>query len=185
MKNRHTIVGNKLIIFAMHKGQRYEIIIDAYHKPKLKGFRFNVRPNREDGRLYVFGGRTVHIHGCRYREEVYLHRLLMNAPDGLQVDHINGDSLNNTDANLRLATSGLNGGNRNVEPRSSTGYRNVYTLPSGKFMVQIGHLGRNVYCGTYDTLFEAAQVAEIERKRLHPFSDPSARMDTVSIAVAM
>ncbi len=35
---------------------------------------------------------------------VYLHRFLTDAPEGFAVDHIDGDSLNNCRANLRVVT---------------------------------------------------------------------------------
>lgn len=175
MKNRHKVIGSKLIILALHKGQRFEIVLDAYHLPKLKGFRFNVRPNKDGGTLYVFGSRTVRMNGFVYREEAYLHRLLMGSPVGLVVDHINGNTLDNTDENLRVVTHAQNAQNRTAAATSSTGIRNVYALPTGKFLVQVGHEGKAVYFGTYDTAFEAAQVAADARKKLHTFADPTAR----------
>lgn len=45
-------------------------------------------------------------------KRIYLHRLLMNAPRNKQVDHIDGDTLNNTRANLRLATIAQNAANK-------------------------------------------------------------------------
>jgi len=36
---------------------------------------------------------------------VHMHRLVLNAPDDLIVDHINGDGVDNQKANLRLATT--------------------------------------------------------------------------------
>jgi hypothetical protein len=42
------------------------------------------------------------------RSTVYLHRWLMDAPTGIEVDHRNGDGLDNRRENLRLATHAKN-----------------------------------------------------------------------------
>lgn len=44
-------------------------------------------------------------------QRVYLHRLIVAAPPGLEVDHINGDTLDNRRANLRVATRQQNAAN--------------------------------------------------------------------------
>lgn len=49
----------------------------------------------------------------RYREAVYMHRLILGAR-GEHVDHVNGDGLDNTRANLRLATPSQNRANSAV-----------------------------------------------------------------------
>ena len=38
------------------------------------------------------------------RKTVYLHRMIMNPAEHLVIDHIDGDGLNNTRANLRVTT---------------------------------------------------------------------------------
>lgn len=38
------------------------------------------------------------------RQTIYMHRLIMNAPKGSIVDHIDGDGLNNVRTNLRVTT---------------------------------------------------------------------------------
>ncbi|MEO2024289.1 MAG: HNH endonuclease [Fuerstiella sp.] len=52
-------------------------------------------------------------HGKR-QKYVYLHRQIMSADPHEQVDHINGDGLNNTRSNLRICTPAQNAGNRRV-----------------------------------------------------------------------
>lgn len=90
---------------------------------------------------------------------VLLHRVLMAAPKGVQVDHINGDGLDNRRSNLRLATSRQNLVNRPSWGKS--GYRGVSLHDCGRWRAECD--GR--YLGLYDTAEEAAAayaVAAIE-----------------------
>jgi HNH endonuclease len=55
---------------------------------------------------------------------IMMHRLIMNAPDGLEVDHKDHNALNNQKYNLRLCTRFENA--RNVPSRNKKGFRGVY-----------------------------------------------------------
>ena len=68
-----------------------------------------------NGRGYVacgIGGKTI-----------LMHRLILGFPPG--VDHKDGNQLNNTRNNLRLATGTQNMGNRRMNRNNKTGYRGV------------------------------------------------------------
>lgn len=74
---------------------RHLFLIDAEDLPKISEFKWSVSSDG-DGRMYV----STRIEG----KKIYLHRFLLEAPDGQRVDHRNGDPLDNRKANLRLAT---------------------------------------------------------------------------------
>ncbi len=54
----------------------------------------------------------------------YMHRFLLGAPAGQEVDHRNGNGLDNQRANLRLASSSQNKQNRSRV--KSSGFKGVY-----------------------------------------------------------
>lgn len=73
------------------------------------------------------------------RRSVYLHRLLLAAPKGMFVDHINGNGLDNRRANLRLCTRGENNTHRNY-PLPESGFRGVHR-DKGRWCAQVEFQG--------------------------------------------
>lgn len=96
---------------------------------------------------------------------VYLHRLLMNAPEDMFVDHINGDRLDNRLCNLRLCTKSENGRN-SVKPKSNTsGLKGVsWHRKSKKWVAQIMINQKQIYLGLHKTK-EDAHAAYVEASR--------------------
>lgn len=89
-------------------------------------------------------------------------------PDGMQVDHqCYNKACFNLD-HLRLANTAENVRNLNGAKRNnrSTGIRNVYRQNGGRFKVRVGCNGVDHYFGAYDTIEEAAEVAERARASL-------------------
>ena len=98
---------------------------------------------------------------------VYLHRLIMNAPKGMCVDHINGNRLDNRRANLRLVTQAQNLQNRRgAQSTSSTGIRGVFPFYNNRYRARIWVNGRGISLGCFDTA-EEAEAAAIEGRRKH------------------
>jgi hypothetical protein len=90
---------------------------------------------------------------------IYMHRVILNAPDGAKVDHADGDGLNNRWANLRLCNHAQNIANAN-RPLGTSGYRGVtYAKRSGNWAAQIttnGSPRRGL--GRFSTAADAARA---------------------------
>jgi len=100
------------------------------------------------GRTY-YARRTLYSDGKR--RPLYMHRLILGSRVGEEVDHKDGDGLNNQRSNLRSCTCSQNAANsvRN----SKTGYRGVCKYWN-KWRVIIG----GIHLGLYDTPKEAAKA---------------------------
>lgn len=103
-----------------------------------------------------------------HRTHVLLHRLILNAPPGVDVDHINGDPLDNRRANLRFVTHQQNMENRGATSRSRTGIRGVSPYSRNKakpWRAEVRQHGRMVWRGFFPTLEEADAAVKEARRR--------------------
>lgn len=73
-----------------------------------------------------------------------------------ELDHKNGDGLDNRFSNLRIATSGQNKANRGARSDNKLGMKGVERLPSGRYAAYTVKKGRKTHIGVYDTIDEAA-----------------------------
>jgi HNH endonuclease len=106
----------------------------------------------------VYDRYTYHMHskGYAYRwidypKAISLHREIMNCPPHMEVDHINGDGLDNRKHNLRVVTSSMNKHNRTERAR---GY--YYETARGKWYACINVEGKKIFLGRFDTEEQAA-----------------------------
>lgn len=88
---------------------------------------------------------------------IYMHTMLVKAPFGWVVDHIDGDKLNNLTANLRACQQIDNSRNRkNLSKNNTSGYKGVTKTAEGRWRARITDNGTEVRLGHYDTQEEAA-----------------------------
>jgi hypothetical protein len=93
-----------------------------------------------------------------------LHRVLMDAPDGVQVDHQDRNPLNNRRYNLRKATPVQNQGNRvKAHPGSSSLFKGVsWHRATGKWRAKI----QQRWLGVFPSEEEAARAYDLEAVKL-------------------
>lgn len=96
------------------------------------------------------------------RTSILMHREIMNAPAGVEVDHRDGNGLNNRRSNLRLAERWQNAVNR----KHGSGYRGVCRW--GRYWIaDIGHQGKRMRIGYFSTPEEAARAYDAKAVMLH------------------
>ena len=107
-----------------------------------------------------YAKRTVRISEPK-RTSVYMHRVVLGV-DG-NIDHIDGDGLNNCKVNLREVTKGQNNRNRKPYVGKTSRYKGVsFNSKRSKWQAQIKKNRRNTTIGVFDTEEEAA-IAYNER----------------------
>ena len=75
---------------------------------------------------YAIRETEINKHGeRRKRKRFYMHRLINKTPDGMEVDHINGDKLDNRKENLRTCTRHQNIINRCSFKGASSKFKGV------------------------------------------------------------
>jgi hypothetical protein len=129
---------------------------------------------------------AISKHVCNGVEHtIYMHRVLMDAKSGEQVDHKNGNGLDNRRENLRIATHAQNMRNQGVRINNSTGFKGVSFLKeSGKWRARIHSNGKKIELGSYSTPEAAADAYKKASEQLHgEFSRTHA--DTAAKAVAL
>ncbi|WP_407312077.1 HNH endonuclease [Desulfosporosinus sp. SB140] len=67
-----------------------------------------------------------YVSGYIDHKKIRMHRYLMDVPDGIDIDHINGVRTDNRKSNLRFATQAENRRNKRVRKDSISGVKGVY-----------------------------------------------------------
>lgn len=88
-------------------------LVDDEDYGALCKFQWSVDDRNErhyPGRGTLYATRTVRKSGRK--KTISMHRFIMDAPDGVQIDHVNGNGLDNRKSNLRFACTQTNAFNR-------------------------------------------------------------------------
>lgn len=144
-----------------------ETIVDAEDAARIGALVWSLHPR---------GYAQANIDGKR----VLLHRFILEIRSVgrgrgsgafvAQVDHINGDKLDNRKANLRVVTNQQNHQNRRGG-RGSSQHRGVYwNKRHGKWMARVKAHGKTHYFGVFDDELEAAAAARKGRELLLPLA---------------
>jgi hypothetical protein len=127
--------------------------------PLTKGYVAIV--DDEDYERVMAAGKWHYSSGYAVRDHsrMRMHRFIMGLVfgDGKNVDHINGNGLDNRRCNLRICTMSQNQGNRGVNKNNATRYKGVsFDHINNKYMARITIHGRTVHLGRFVYAIDAA-----------------------------
>ena len=133
-------------------------IVDAQDYDRLKRYNWCALKGAQ-----TFYAKTFHLSGAI----LSMHRLILNAPKGLFVDHIDHNGLNNRKSNLRLCTNQQNLRNKLPRPGCSSKYKGVsWSKARSKFRANIYLNRKAIHLGYFDSEIAAARAYDKKAREL-------------------
>ena len=151
--NKYHVDNDTVNLTVLHKGIEHVVNFDACKIDIVNQFHWRLSQKKK--LMYPCTGQVKN--GGKI---IYMHNLVMGYTPvkGYEVDHIDGNPLNNTVANLRLVSRAENIRNSSVRSdNKSTGIRGVsVNAKYGTYVVDFYHNGRRVYMKHFKQLRDAA-----------------------------
>lgn len=163
MKNDFEIRGDKVAIFLNRRdGTALETIIDKEDLDRAQEYQ---------GTWYSLWSPCTNSFYARSASTkegkttaIHFHRWISRCPIGLEVDHINHDTLDNTRANIRNVTIADN--NQNVRKRvdNISGFSGVsWHKGANKWKAQINIENRRTHLGLFNDIRQAANAVHLAK----------------------
>lgn len=138
-------------------------IVDDEDYDYLNQWKWNA--HRSNSRTFI-ARRTI-WNGKKSRE-ISMHRVIMKTPEGLQVDHINHNGLDNRKCNLRNCAQSENAKNRLAYGEVKyLGVTYKRTRQYKYISARIYSKGKYIALGSYKTLEDAARAYDEAAKKYH------------------
>lgn len=121
-----------------------------------------------------YARRSQFVPGTGKQQSLPMHRVIAQLmglnPNGLEVDHVNGDKLDNRDENLRVATHAQNSKNKTRKRTDGTSskFKGVsWDKRAGKWHARIMSGAVAVHLGRFEKEQDAANAYAVAAVRLH------------------
>ena len=135
-------------------------LVDDEDYEWISSFKWGIYRNKNE----IYARRIKRSKGKLY--VTHMHRLIMDCPEGMVVDHINHNGLDNRRQNLRVCTPAQN--QKNMRPQKGRTSKYLGVCKRGNsWLVYISHMNIRHYLGSYKTEIEAAQAYDNAAKVYH------------------
>lgn len=160
MKKRPVRIDGDVAYVPLTKG--YEAMIDASDVELVDSFNWQALV----GSHAVYAQR-IDRSGSK-KKTIRMHRVISGAGHGLEVDHINGNGLDNRRSNLRVATHQQNLQNQRISKTNNTGFKGVsWHKTARKWRARITVSGKETHLGFFPSLEAAHAAYAIASSRMH------------------
>jgi hypothetical protein len=149
VKNMYELKGDVAYLYVTNKNySNKSIVFSSEHLDEVRRFKWTINSKGYCISTTKFDQRVI-----------FLHRLVTKCPEDLVVDHINHDTFNNVDDNLRICTDRENSFNKGIRKDNKCGYRGVsFHKASCKWRCELRVDGKKKWIGLYNTPEEAYQA---------------------------
>lgn len=152
---REIIIDGDIARVPLTRG--FVAIIDAEDVERVAGRNWSAAI-RANGRVYAMR--------VEREKAILLHRFLISPPAGMDIDHANGDALDNRKSNLRVATRSENNANARLRKDNAAGFKGVI-CKGRKWRAEIAYYGTRCYIGAFNSPEEAHSAYVAASKELY------------------
>ncbi len=154
MRNvKYELSDDKKVVYGhLSNGIVFMISPDKFYK--IKDIDFYLNSNDRKYTVYIID-----------KEGIPIHRHIMNKRKGFMIDHINLNTFDNRNENLRFCTHQQNMINRSLQKNNTSGITGVsYYQPRKKFRARIKISKQDIHLGYYDTFEDAIKARNVAMK---------------------
>jgi hypothetical protein len=135
------------------KHGRFKVLVDDEDWDKVKNVPWIIHNSKRHRSPYAVG-----YFGKKNKKDDYrwAHRVVIDVPVGMEVDHIDGNGLNNQKSNLRICTHRENMQNRRKPANNKSGHKGVHWCKrEEKWVAKLWFDGKRRHLGYFKTADEA------------------------------
>jgi len=104
-----------------------------------------------------YAARLTYDTATKKRKLIFMHRLILNTPDGKYTDHRDGNELNNMKSNLRICSTSQNMQNQRPHQDGTSVFKGVcWHKGKGKWLAYIKPEGKQKHLGYFKSETKAA-----------------------------